>query len=164
LTVTEIFKVADLSLHGPVQWGTDIAEPKAGVYVVARVSNPNVGCKACALPFIDPPLPPDIELDIEYERRRWLPSESIVYIGKTDRTIHKRLQEFRRHKCGDLSPHAGGQVVKLLQSDLWVYWSPTDTPYDSELTMICAFKSQTGQLPFANELAKRSKKRVRRSS
>ena len=97
-------------------------ESNAGVYVVARVGDPKADCTPCALRFIDP-LPPGIDLDLEYERQRWLPSESIIYIGKTDRPIRKRVSEFHTHRCGDKSPHAGGQVIKLLKCDLWVYWS-----------------------------------------
>ena len=161
VTVAETFKQAGLSPSGLVPWGTDVPESNAGVYVVARVGDPNLGCKACGLPFIDP-LPPNIVLDLEYERRRWLPNEPIVYIGKTDRPLQKRVGEFYGHKCGDRSPHAGGQVVKLLRCDLWVYWSPAPNPYDTELTMICAFKKQAGQVPFGNTDG-RKPRRLRRA-
>jgi len=135
LTVAEIFRKANqpnFSPRGPVQWGTQISESCAGVYVVARVGNATVGCKACALSFIDfanpydnlnNPLPP-LDLDLKYERKRWLENEPVVYIGQTtDRTIHKRVGQFYRHKCGNPSPHAGGRVVHLLRCDLWVDWS-----------------------------------------
>jgi hypothetical protein len=136
---------------------SDLSESKAGVYVVSRVGDPEGGCKACDLPFIDP-LPPNFVLDLEYEQQRWLPNEPILYIGKTDRPLRERVGEFRRHKCGDTSPHAGGQVVKLLQCDLWVYWAPADNPYDTEQKMISAFGQEAGQVPFADDDGKRSKK------
>ena len=160
MTVAELFKKANLSPSSPVPWGTDVPESSAGVYVVARLGDPNVGCKASALPFMNP-LPPAIVLDLDYERRRWLPNEPIVYIGKTHRAIGNRVREFHRHKCGDTSPHAGGQVVKLLQCDLWVYSSPANSPYATELTMIRAFRQEAGQVPFANEDGKRIGKRIR---
>jgi hypothetical protein len=142
-----------------VPWGADVPEANAGVYVVARVGDPEVGCKACALPFIDP-LPRNVVLDLDYERWRWLPSEPIVYIGKTHRAIGKRVREFYRHTCGDRNPHAGGQVVKLLQCDLWVYWSPVNSPYATERTLIRAFRQGAGQVPFANDDGKRIGKRI----
>ena len=160
LTVAELFKTANLSPSIPVPWGTDVTEPRAGVYVVARVGDPEGGCKACALPFSDP-LPPNLVFDLEYERWRWLPNEPIVYIGKTDRSIRKRVREFHRHQCGDTSPHAGGQVVKLLQCDLWVYWAPANSPYATERTLIRAFRQEAGHVPFANEDGKRIGKRIR---
>lgn len=163
MTVFDIFKWVDLLLRGPVPWGAAVAEPDAGVYVVARVDNPLGGCLPCTVPFIDP-VPPHRVLDLEYEQWRWLPSEPIIYIGKTDRPICERLAEFRRHRCGDLSPHAGGQVIKLLHCDLWVYWSRSPTPYDTEQRMLCIFKEQAGQVPFANNDGKRRERRVRRAS
>jgi hypothetical protein len=140
-----------------VPWGADVPETSAGVYVIARVGDPEVGCDPCGLPFIDP-LPPNLVLDLEYEQQRWLPNEPILYIGKTDRPLRERVGEFRRHKCGATSPHAGGQVVKLLQGDLWVYCAPADNPYDTEQKMISAFRQESGQVPFANDDGKRSKK------
>jgi hypothetical protein len=164
LTVAEIFTKANLSPHGPVPWGTQASESSAdrsGVYVVARVKSPTVSCKACALPFIDP-LPPDLDIDLEYESRRWLRTESVLYIGATKRTIRERVGEFYRHRSGDRRPHAGGQIIKLIQCRLWVYWAPAPDPFKSERAMIRAFKEQAEQVPFANYDGKKRRKRVRR--
>jgi hypothetical protein len=152
LTVTEVFRTANLSLQDdPVPWGTRVSDlPRSkGVYVVARVGDPNLGCKACAPPFVDP-LPENLVLDLEYERQRWLPNEPVLCIGGTTRTICKRIGDFYDHEVGNKSPHAGGQVVKLLKCDQWVYWSPTTDPMESEKAMISAFKKQMHHLPFAN--------------
>ena len=177
MTVTELFEKANLQAFGPVLWGTQVREPSAGVagvYVVARVDDPNVDCKACDLPpLIDftnnpydnlrKPLPPNLRYDPEYERQRWLKSEPVVYIGRTCGTIQKRVGDFYRHECGNRSPHAGGQVVKLLRCPLWVYWSPATDPCCSEGAMICAFKKQVGKEPFANaECCRRRPTRIRR--
>jgi hypothetical protein len=167
LTVTELFRKANLSPHGPVPWEKGISDlPMCkGVYVVARVGDPNLGCKACELAFMNP-LPPYLVLNREYEQQRWLLNEPVLYIGGTTRTIRKRIDDFYRHKVGDKSPHAGGQVVKLLNCALWVYWSPTTEatdPMEFEKAMISAFKNQVDHLPFANgEHGK--PKRIRRSS
>ena len=160
LTVAEIFNFAKLSPSGPVPWETDSTETNAGVYVVARVCDINADCEG-ALRFKDLC---GIELDWENERQRWLPNEPIVYVGKTDRPIRKRLREFHRHKCGNKSPHAGGQVVKLLCCDLWVYWAPSADPDGVEQMMIRAFKNQAGQPPFANQLPGQNTRRIRRST
>lgn len=162
LTVAELFNIANLSPSGPVLWGTDPPESNAGVYVIARVRDAKDDCDACDLPFKD--FCGGIEFDLEYEQHRWLKNEPIVYVGKTDRPIRKRLGEFRRHKCGNTSPHAGGQVIKLLRCDLWVYWSPAANPYEAEQTMIRGFKKSTGQLPFANECARQDQRRIRPSN
>ncbi|PYP91665.1 MAG: hypothetical protein DMG65_07200 [Candidatus Angelobacter sp. Gp1-AA117] len=80
-----------------------------------------------------------------------MPNQPIIYIGQTTkRTLTKRLGEFYRHIYGAKSPHSGGEAVKLLHCDLWVYWSPSPDPRDSELLMLCAFRKRVGKLPFAN--------------
>ncbi len=48
MTVAEIFKVVDLSPHGPVPWKTKISERNAGVYVIGLVGNADLGCEVCA--------------------------------------------------------------------------------------------------------------------
>ena len=167
LTVTEAFRNAKLSPSKPVRWETletcisDLPQSK-GVYVVARVGDPNLGCEVCDLPFRYP-LPPNLVLDFEYERQRWLSNEPVLYIGGTTRTVRERVREFYVHKVGEKRPHKGGEVVKLLACDEWVYWSPADDPEDSELVMICAFRNKVGQLPFANKLHAKPK-RIRCSS
>ena len=128
--------------------------------MVARVGDAAVGCHPSGLPRIDH-LPTDFILDLEYERKRWLPDEPIIYIGASTRSIHKRVREFYRHKCGNSAPHAGGQVIKLLHCDLWVYWSPASDPVQSEDDMICTFAKRVGQQPFANGNT-RGKKRIQR--
>lgn len=163
MTVAEVFRAAGLLPCGPVRWGTEVLESSAGVYVVARVGVSQAGCKACALPFIDP-LPSDIDLDLVYERQRWLKNEPVIYIGQTRRTIRQRIGEFYRHECGEPRPHAGGQIVKLLQCHQWVYWSPATHAKDCERAMIWAFKKQTTQEPFANWDGRRRRKRVRHVS
>jgi len=153
LTVVELFRKAKAKLSGqsPVPWGTPISECSEGVYVVARVGNANGGCEACELPFKDP-LPSNLVLNPEYERQRWLPNEPVLYIGGTTRSLCVRIAEFYCHKVGNKRPHAGGQVVKLLGCDLWVYWSHANDPWDLEFVMLCAFRKKAGQLPFGNEI------------
>lgn len=141
LTVAEIFNEASLSPSGPVPWGGRITEVSAGVYVVAVVAKANAK--------LDCPLYANY-LE-EAEQQRWLPNQPVIYIGQTtNQTLSKRVSQFYRHKYGARSPHRGGQAVKLLRCDLWVYWSPPDDPLSSERMMICAFKKKVGQLPFAN--------------
>jgi hypothetical protein len=161
MTVAEVFRTAGLSPLGPVPWGTQVPECSPGVYVIARVREPEGGCAPCTLPFIEL-IPSNLVLDMEHERKRWLPHEPVIYIGRTTRTIRERVRKFYRHKCGKPAPHAGGQVIKLLHCDLRVYWSPAPDPVQSEENMICAFAKQAGQQPFANGNTCGKKKRIQR--
>jgi hypothetical protein len=163
VTVAEIFEIANanLGLSGPIQWGTnppeDPTESKPGVYVVARVGSPTEACQPCELPIGETP---GIGLDREYERSRWLPEEPIVYVGKSDRSIRRRVAEFRRQICGQQGNHHGGQIVKLLQCKLWVYWMVSNDPLGAEFDMLCAFKQSADQLPFGNEYPGRNQRRI----
>lgn len=138
-TVMQVFGEAGLRPLGPVLWGERIAESAPGIYVVALVSDPNGRCD-----------PVDVAYLSESELARWLHRQPVIYIGRTRRALARRLQEFYRHKHGKPSPHRGGQAVKLLTCQLWVFWSPTNDPVQAERDMIAEFRNQTGRLPFAN--------------
>lgn len=141
ITVAEIFKQAGLTPCGPKSWGVQIPERSAGVYVVALVPDSSVRLDA----------PVYAEYLDERERERWLSEQSIIYIGQTTRqTLTKRLSQFYRHRYGQRSPHRGGEAVKLLRCNLWVYWSPASRPVESERIMISAFQNAAGRKPFAN--------------
>ncbi len=160
MTVSEIFEIANLSLHGPVQWMAAIRESSKGVYVVARADDPHVGCVSCPLPLRSS-IPTGVRIDKAYEVERWLTEESIIYIGKSDQPLSRRVSQFYQHQCGNPSPHAGGQIVLLLSCKLWLYWSPSSHPEISERDMLSAFKNKVGRFPFANFDGKRRPRRVR---
>lgn len=138
MTVTELFKAADLQPDGPAKWGEPIAERRCGIYVVA------LGRRA------------DEEIDISYLPRemaaRWIRSESIVYVGRSRRPLCRRIHEFYKHPYGESRPHRGGQDVKLLKCPLYVYWGATDKPSLAEHQMIEYFKATTGCFPFGNRI------------
>jgi hypothetical protein len=141
VTVVDLFEQAGLSPIGPVQWGTEISESCAGIYVIALVKRPDSE--------LDKPVCVD-HLQ-ERELRRWVRDEPIVYIGQTtDQTLAKRLRQFYKHIYGKKSPHRGGQAVKLLTCELWVYWSPAANSKSAEQKMIKAFEARLGRLPYAN--------------
>jgi hypothetical protein len=137
--VSELFKRAGLLPRGPVKWRAPVSEASPGVYVVAVTEDPSSNECPVSVDYLD-----------SVEAARWIATEPIVYIGCTTRSLSKRLSEVYGHQYGKRAPHSGGQSVKLLRCDLWVYWSPSSDPFDSELSMICAFKGSVGRLPFAN--------------
>ncbi len=150
-TIAALFARAKLSVCGPVRWGEPIMEDSPGVYVVAIVSDPtsDIDKADSGSPTLEravKTLPWDC-------RDRWLPGHAIIYIGQTTKCLHRRLQQFYRHKFGQKSPHRGGQRVLLLKGcQLWIHWSPTEQPKKAEAMMIDAFWSRAGHLPFANNV------------
>jgi hypothetical protein len=155
MEVIELFSAVGLSICGPIRWGCPVVESRSGIYVIAQTNQPS---QSLCFEVI----PAGIHIDKAYEKERWLPSEQIIYIGKADQPISKRISQFYKHQCGNRSPHAGGQILLLLNCDLSVYWAPSPTPLKTEKEMLSLFKSRTGKLPFANHDGQPRPKRVRK--
>jgi hypothetical protein len=84
----------------------------------------------------------------------WIPSETVVYIGRAGTDVGGRVRAYYRTPLGDSRPHAGGHWLKTL-ADLdrfRVWWAETDDPVEAEASLLWAFAEQhaVGFLPFAN--------------
>lgn len=66
------------------------------------------------------------------------PNEQILYIGKTDKTIHERVSQFYSHVLSKPSPHRGGHWIKTISdmSLLKVYYAVIENPADVEYQML----------------------------
>ena len=141
VTVRALFNAADLKPCGPVAWGQAIVEKKPGVYVIAVVAEADKSCEHIDVSYL-----PNVVA------KRWISSQPVIYVGRTKRSLSRRINEFYRHVHGRKSPHRGGQDVKLLKCDLWVYWCPAECVAVVEQKMIEAFRVIAGSLPFANRV------------
>jgi hypothetical protein len=74
----------------------------------------------------------------------------VVYVGRTMRSLARRLREFYRHQPGKRSPHRGGQAIISMPGDKQVYWSVAVNPKAAETTMLDAFEAEYGCLPIGN--------------
>jgi ethanolamine utilization protein EutA len=139
LSVREVFERADLKPSGPVSWGSPVPEKCPGVYVVSLVEDPAAPCDRLDV------------LDLsDDELARWLPCHPVIYIGRASGSISKRVSQFYRHRYSRPAPHRGGQAVKLLSHNLWVFWAATDKFAEAERRMLNAFVTHSRRLPFAN--------------
>jgi len=148
-SVKTIFDSAGLSLSGPVTWGSAVPATKRGIYVVSVTSDvkdrtglDNAPLDSGAIrEWIE--ICPKMSVDgqpatVARLRKRlsgfWLPDEPIVYIGKSDPPIRKRVGQFYRTRLGASKPHAGGHWLKTLKNlnDLFVFWAEVGD--DSELS------------------------------
>ena len=141
ITVSEIFKAAALTPRGPVRWGEQVSERQPGVYVIALVQQPDANCGSIDVAYLH-----------DSARVRWVPAQSVIYIGRTRRPLSRRIGEFYRHTYGNPRPHRGGQDVLLLNCPQWVYWSPTENPVLAEDQMMRCFWERVGRFPFANRI------------
>lgn len=97
----------------------------------------------------------------------WVPGASVLYVGKAahgrrrQRGLHKRLDEYRRHGCGEPVGHWGGRYIWQLAdcANLLIAWKPTpeQDPEVAESRFLDDFKDQYDRLPFANRKAGKSK-------
>lgn len=129
-----------------------------GVYVVVRPSTTDpVFLPVSAAGWLKGK---DPSVSVTVLEDAWVDGVSAVYIGKANlgstgnRGLRKRLNEYRRHGEGSLTPHGGGRYIWQLadRDDLLVGWRPT-TDADArrlERQMIAEFAGTYSKLPFAN--------------
>lgn len=101
--------------------------------------------------------------------KKWVIGCHVVYIGtatggkKGDRTLQRRLDEYRRHGTGERVAHWGGRYLWQLtdSADLLVCWqaSTADDAENLETALLEEFETTHGRLPFAN--LKRGRRRRR---
>jgi hypothetical protein len=84
MTVADVFVSVGLSPCGPVKWQVVPECDKRGVYVVARVGESAGHCPPRELQLRESS---GIQIAWDYERKRWLRDEPVLYIGKTDQPI-----------------------------------------------------------------------------
>jgi hypothetical protein len=136
-----LFNAAGLKPSRPVAWGTPVNETRPGIYVISLVANTHKTCGPMDVSY----LPIDA-------KKRWVSSQPVIYVGRTRRSLLRRISEFYRHVHGNRSPHRGGQDVKLLNCPLWVYWCPIEAAVLAEQKMIEEFYVNVGSFPFANRM------------
>ena len=87
-------------------------------------------------------------------RAKWVEGTDLVYIGKTDRTLAKRISEFARFGNGEPAAHWGGRLIWQLPHPalLTIGWLALDPGRASnvEASMLDEFFDRFGKLPFAN--------------
>ena len=85
----------------------------------------------------------------------WVDGTDIVYIGKAEQTLAKRLGELARFGAGEVVPHWGGRMIWQLPkvAALTVCWMPSPEKGGAgrdEVKLLQAFVAAHGRLPFAN--------------
>lgn len=84
----------------------------------------------------------------------WVDGADIVYIGKTDRILAKRIREFARFGRGEAVAHWGGRLVWQLPHPNramigWLSLEPGQA-IGLERRLLREFFDEHGRLPFAN--------------
>ncbi len=170
---SELMRSLGLLVDGPVRWATPVPSRAAGVFVVELDQ-----------PLAEAPVDhtavrrwlervPTLRLDGErptvaaLARRLasfWLPTEPILYVGRSGRAIGPRLAALYATPLGDARPHAGGHWLKTLANPgrLRIWWAETDAHEEYEDALLSEIGARqpadvlarlpetTVVLPFAN--------------
>ncbi|UCR89165.1 hypothetical protein [Mycetocola spongiae] len=129
--------------------GLDIAllPPRRGIYMIFAPEDMGVPV------FLDEnPLTIRPAYATDRLRAKWLPNQTVVYIGKADgaRGLADRLGAFSRQS----SNHSGGRALWQLERapELLAAWveTPDDIAETVEKSYLRAFIAEHGRFPFAN--------------
>ncbi|CAN5641709.1 hypothetical protein BH23CHL7_BH23CHL7_00950 [soil metagenome] len=161
-----------LYVDGPVRWGVPEPSRVPGIFVIEL---PGGGDE---LPIdslavkrwiervprmtIDGE-PATVSTMMQRLRMFWLPSEPIVYVGRSAKTLGGRLAAIYATPLGDARPSSAAHWLKTLsaQPRLRVWWSETDAHEEYEDALLSEVATRNdGALPFANHATSGGERRV----
>jgi transcription elongation factor GreA len=161
-----LIRSVGLLADGPVLLGRSVASRTPGVYLVelpepSAEFPPDMNAIRAWLErvpslLLDGARPTPHELAARLAAF-WLPSESVVYVGKSNASLGGRVTAFDRTPLGDRRPYAGGHWLKTLRvlDQLRIWWAETDAPEEYEDALLSAFadsvpEESTKRLPDSN--------------
>jgi len=129
----------------------------SGIYLVARKSRKAVCflAESCGGKFKRR----EPTVAVEKLTKRWLPTPTVLYVGKAGGTdqatsLRARLHSYMQFGLGKPCAHWGGRYIWQLSDarDLLVFWKSTlrIEPSIAESKLLLEFRELYGQLPFAN--------------
>jgi transcription elongation factor GreA len=156
----DLLRAIGLSVEGPVLWGRPVVGSSPGVFVVELPApTPKVS--------IDPDAirewlgrAPGLRLDgkaptvAELQSRLasfWVPSQQIIYVGSSQKSVAARLAGIYKTPLGERRPQPAGYWLKTLH-DLGkarIWWAPAPDPDLYEDMLLEAFVKAAGALPYA---------------
>ena len=91
-------------------------------------------------------------ITVEKLESKWVNSAEILYIGKSETSVGKRMRQHIEFWYGEAVPAWGGRIIAQLRNfgNLEVWYYPCEIPKDMEHTLLKEFESRYKQLPFAN--------------
>lgn len=89
---------------------------------------------------------------IEKLKKKLLVQAEILYLGKSEDSVEKRMQQHIDFWNGKPIAAWGGRSIAQIRNyeNLGVWYFPCDNPKEMESTLLREFEKQYNQLPFAN--------------
>ena len=94
----------------------------------------------------------NVAVPIEKLHKKWVENTNILYIGKSETNISKRLMQHIDFWNGEYVPAYGGRIIGQIENffDLEVWYFECNNPSQAEKELLKTFKGKYGKLPFAN--------------
>ena len=187
-TVGSLFEACGAEWKACARWGQPLSLTRPGIYVVSGSEDPldqspirgvapiavEAVAKLLAVSNVmvdgTPATPESLAARLAGCR---LPDENVLYVGKADTSVARRVRQYVRTPLGARRPHNGGWFLKTLSvlDAVWVHAAETDRPEAAERAALECFIAQVSEptaaalhdpalpLPFANlELEKSRRK------
>jgi transcription elongation factor GreA len=158
-----LIRSLDLLPDGPVVWGQAVTSRSPGIFLVevpTRTDTAPVDIVAVRdwlerVPGlrVDGERPTASELVARLDTF-WLPQETVVYVGRTSKSLAARVASLLHTPLGDRKPHPGGHWLWTLRdlSKVRIWWAETDAPEEYEDGMAAAIAADV-EAPVASALA-----------
>jgi len=156
----DLLHVVGLAIEGPILWGHPLAASGPGVFIVELPApQPKVAIDPSAIRewldrapqlFLDGRRPTVAELQSRLASF-WLPSQVILYIGSSQRSVGARLLGMAKTPLGERRPQAAGYWLKTLRDlpKARIWWAATTDAELYEDALLDAFVKSVGALPYA---------------
>ena len=151
LRAADLIRSVGLTVDGPVPWGQQARSNSPGVYVVelpaplpsAAIDHTILRTWIERVPtlMLDGARPTPHEL-ADRLGGFWYPDETVLYIGRTSRSLRNRVEGLFRTPLGDPRPVSGGHWIKTLrdQARMLVWWAESDADEEAEDAVLSAFE------------------------
>jgi transcription elongation factor GreA len=158
-----LIRSLDLLPDGPVVWGQAVPSRSPGIFLVeipARTDTAPVDIVAVRdwLERV-----PGLRLDGERPTASdlvarldtfWLPQQTVLYVGRTSKSLAARVASLLHTPLGDRKPHPGGHWLWTLRDlpRVRIWWAETDAPEEYEDGLAAAIAADV-EAPVAAVLA-----------
>jgi transcription elongation factor GreA len=148
-STAELLRSIGLDVDGPVRWGTKPPSRAAGIFAIeATTPAPSAHIEIDEVRrWLE--RVPDLRMDGERPtqstlatrlRSFWLPEQTLLYVGRTAKSMSARVASLYATELGHARPHPGGHWLKALKGHekLRVWWAETEAPEEYEDALIGA--------------------------
>jgi transcription elongation factor GreA len=149
-STADLLRSVGLDIDGPARWGTKPTTRAAGIFAIEAESATRSAqfdivevrrwLERSPQLLIDGERPTDSGL-AERIGSFWVPGQTLLYVGRTTKSLSSRVAALYGTELGNRRPHSGGHWLKTVrnQNKLRLWWAETDAPEEYEDALLAAF-------------------------